>query len=270
MMEAAVGDGLRPVKAGRRKPGGKWLQRQRLPAAAFPLSFMLITLSYRLKRLNRSILARLSLLAPQLGVLGATPNPVLRLEYPAQQKNRTLLVFLPGIGDLAEDFERHGFIEDLRRHRIAADAVAIDLHFGYYATKSIGISLGAFGAASYAARHATAISGIALLAPYLGDKTLIDEIGAAGGVRHWEPGETAPHDHTRQLWSWLKQHALQKRDAFPVYIGYGKSDKFARANELLAQALPAERVFAISGRHNWQTWKRLWHLFLVQWGRQRR
>ncbi len=254
---------------------------------------MLTTLSYRLKRLNRSVLARLSLFAPRFGILDGTPNPVLRLEYPAQQKNRTLLVFLPGIDDLAEDFERHGFIEDLRRHRIAADAVAIDLHFGYYATKSlferitddviaaarqvgykevwlVGISLGAFGAASYAARHAAAISGVALLAPYLGNKALIDEIGAAGDVRRWEPGETAAHDHPRQLWSWLKQHALQKRDAFPVYIGYGRRDKFARANELLAQALPAERVFAIPGRHNWQTWKRLWHLFLVQWGRQRR
>jgi pimeloyl-ACP methyl ester carboxylesterase len=173
---------------------------------------MLSLLSYRLKRLNRSARARLSLHA-RLDALGA-PVPLLKLEYPGRKENRTLIIFLPGIDDLAEDFERRGFIHELHREGVAADAVAIDAHYGYYARKVIleritedviesahvagyeeiwlvGTSLGGFGAASYAARHVSHVSGILLLAPYLGDQPLISEIADAGGLKGWDPGHTA-------------------------------------------------------------------------------
>jgi len=253
---------------------------------------MLSLLSYRLKRLNRSLQAKLSLHAPRFGTLTGTPVPLLKLEYVGHKRNKTLIIFLPGIDDLAEDFERRGFIQEMHRQRVAADAVAVDAHYGYYATRVIferltddviasahvagyeeiwlaGISLGGFGAASYAVRHAKRINGVLLLAPYLGDKALIREITDAGGVHEWTPGEVAQSDFQRSLWAWIKQHVSTKDPTLQLYVGYGKSDMFANANALLADLLPEERVFAIPGRHDWRTWKQIWRMFLTQWTKDR-
>lgn len=251
---------------------------------------MFSLLSYRLKRLNRSVQAKLSLLAPKFGTL-ATAVPLMKLEYAGGKNNRTLVIFLPGIDDLAEDFERRGFIHEMRREGVAADAVAIDAHYGYYAKKLIferitddiiasahvtgyeeiwlvGVSLGGFGAASYASRHVSRVSGIVLLAPYLGDKPLIREIAEAGGLQQWEPGHVSPSEYQRSLWAWIKHHVSAREPALPIYIGYGTEDKFAPANALLADVLPHERVFAIPGRHDWHTWKKIWRMFLVEWRRE--
>lgn len=249
---------------------------------------MLSLFSYRLKRLNRSVLAKLCMLAPRFGALTAAPVPLMKLEYCGHRKSRTLIIFLPGIGDVAEDFERRGFIRELRREGIAADAVAVDAHYGYYAKKALferitddiitsahvagyeeiwlaGISLGGFGAASYAARHMARISGVVLLAPYLGGKALIKEIAEAGGVKNWEPGHVSQSDFQRSLWAWFKNHVSACEPALPIYVGYGTRDTFADANALLADLLPPERVFAIPGRHDWRTWTQIWRMFLAQW-----
>lgn len=255
---------------------------------------MLSLLSYRLRRLQRSVLAKMTLLAPRFGALKDAPVPLMRLEYSGGKRNRRLIIFLPGIDDLAEDFERRGFIHEMRRQGIAADAIAVDAHFGYYATRVIfdritddiiesahasgyeeiwlvGISLGGFGAASYVARHVSPITGIVLFAPYLGDKKLIQEIADAGGLRQWEPGHVGHTDVQRSVWAWFKRHlsGTPERSPSPViYIGYGARDMFARANELLAEILPPDRVFAIPGRHNWKTWESLWRMFLSQWSKR--
>lgn len=251
---------------------------------------MLSLFSYRLKRLHRGVLARLSLLAPAMARFLRTPCPLMMLEYAAQRKNRTLLILLPGIDDLAEDFERRDFVRELQRQRVAADAVALDAHFGYYATRAIferitddviasaraagyreiwlvGISLGGFGAASYAARHPGSVSGVTLLAPYLGGKSLIREIDEAGGLDRWEPGQVDDDDFPRRLWAWLKRNGGPAHSGPQVYLGYGKNDAFARAHALLAATLPPERVFSIAGRHDWRTWRQIWRMFLVQWSR---
>lgn len=249
---------------------------------------MLSLLIYRLKRLNRSVLARLSLLVPVFGALVPVRVPLMRLEYGSQGQSRTLIIFLPGIDDVAEDFERRGFIRELRREHISVDAVAVDAHYGYYAKKALferitddvitlahragyeriwlaGISLGGFGAVSYAARHISRISGVILLAPYLGGKALIKEIAEAGGVMKWDPGHVSQNDFQRSLWAWFKNYLPVCKPALPIYIGYGTRDRFAEANMLLADLLPRERVFAIPGRHDWRTWKQIWRMFLVQW-----
>ncbi len=238
----------------------------------------------------------MTFLAPRFGALKDAPVPLMKLEYCGQKRNRRLIIFLPGIDDLAEDFEKRGFIDEMRRQGIAADAIAVDAHFGYYAKRVIfdritddiidsayatgyeeiwlvGISLGGFGAVSYVARHASPITGIVLFAPFLGDRKLIAEIADAGGLRNWEPGHVAHTDVQRSVWAWFKHHlpGMSARDAMPqVYIGYGARDMFARANGLLAEVLPADRVFAIPGRHDWKTWVSLWRLFLAHWSKRYR
>ena len=45
-------------------------------------------------------------------------------------------------------------------------------------------------------------------------------------------------------------------------IGYGRGDRFAEGQELLASAVPSAHRFVIDGAHDWPTWKALWRAFL--------
>jgi len=252
------------------------------------LQFMRSSFNYRLTRLKRGTIAGLAMLSSRFDPILKTNAPLSRIEYPGDEESNTLVVFLPGIGDLAEDFERRGFIAEMRRHGISADAVAIDAHYGYYASRAIheritqdviasardvgyeqiwlaGVSLGGFGAASYAARHASDLAGLLLFAPYLGGAGLVREIAAAGGARNWQPGSVNDDDIQRNLWAWFKQSLGDAGAGLPVYLGYGERDMFESANALLAELLPDSHVHAIPGGHDWQTWKKLWQLHLPHW-----
>ena len=243
-------------------------------------------LTHRLKRLKRSALAKLALLSPRFSPLLHTPIPLLQKKYGGSNQSKTLLIFLPGISDTAEDFERRGFIDDMRRHGVTVDAVAVDAHYGYYAARVIhermtddviaaartagyeriwlaGISLGGFGAATYASHHAAHIAGLLLFAPYLGSPAMIQEVADAGGIEQWEPGAVAEDDYQRFLWRWFKEHRAGGASGLQIYLGYGTRDMFARANALLADILPRARVFLVPGGHDWRTWKKIWRMFLA-------
>ncbi|QDZ26852.1 alpha/beta fold hydrolase [Noviherbaspirillum sp. UKPF54] len=238
-------------------------------------------LRYRFRKVKRGALARLALLSSRFDPMLKTAESLLRMEYPGDSSNKNLIVFLPGIGDLAEDFERNGFIADLRHYGITADAVAVDAHYGYYASRAIhariaedvvdaaqeagyeriwlaGISLGGFGASSFAALTSSRLSGLLLLAPYLGNGELVNEIASAGGVRQWKPGIVRAEDYPRAVWAWLKENCAQQQPPLPIYLGYGAEDMFADANALLADVLPESQVYSVRGGHNWATWKKLW------------
>jgi pimeloyl-ACP methyl ester carboxylesterase len=247
------------------------------------------SLEYRLRRFRRGLFARLALFFPAFHRLIPAGSSLDQMRYAGEKNSKKLIIFLPGIGDLAEDFERRGFISEMRRHNVVADAIAIDAHYGYYASRVIhqrmtedvidlacsvgyeqiwlvGISLGGFGAASYAARHQSSVAGLILLAPYLGGTGLVNEISAAGGIEHWTPGKLEHGDYQRALWAWLKNHFFTNNDSrLPIYLGYGERDMFRHANRLLANALPKEKVFAIPGGHDWRTWKKIWKMILEQW-----
>jgi pimeloyl-ACP methyl ester carboxylesterase len=251
-------------------------------------NYVLTKFSYWIRRMNRRLRAHFSLV--RLPLLRAT-TPIVGLEYRTGSATDRLIVFLPGISDLAEDFGHRGFVKALRRHHSATDAIALDAHFGYYSARNIlqrltddviasahaagyrklwlvGISMGGFGAACYAARHAGAVEGIVLLAPYLGGGVLAKEIARAGGVRQWHPGHVKDTDYARHLWAWIKAWTEQRPDASgmpKIYLGYGSADRFASANRLLGEVLPEDHVFVVPGGHNWRTWERIWNLFLERW-----
>jgi pimeloyl-ACP methyl ester carboxylesterase len=196
------------------------------------------------------------------------------------------MVFLPGLGDFPEDYEFQGFIEAVRQSRPAVDMIVVDMHFGYYLTRVVlerlrtdvilpakaqgydkiwlvGISLGGLGAILYAMDHREDIRGLMLLAPFLGEETIVREIATAGGVKMWEPGKVIQDDYQRKLWQWVRRYALEGSEPPIIYLGYGEHDDFAPANRLLADSIPKERVLTTSGDHDWRTWKRLWEKFLA-------
>lgn len=201
-----------------------------------------------------------------------------------------LVVFLPGRGDVPEDYVRHGFPERLQRAGSRCAMVGVDSHLGYFYEKTIverlredviapaqargveevwlvGISLGGLGSLLYAREHPEDVDGLVLLAPYLGEKGLIEEVARAGGIRSWAPREPPDSQDVqgfRRLWAFLRDLTAQGSGSPPVYLGYGTGDRFARPNGLLAEVLPPDHVFTTRGGHTWRTWSRLWDAIVAR------
>lgn len=193
----------------------------------------------------------------------------------------TRMVWLPGAYQAAQDFLAAGFAEAVRTRRTALDLIFVDMepaHLGDRTALQLlrsdivlparaagfsvwlgGISLGGLSALDYAASYPDELDGLCLLAPYLGNRILTAEIAQAPGLAGWQPGELAETDEERRIWSYIKtRHA----DSRPLYLGFGQSDRFASAHELMAATLPSRWVDVIAGGHDWPTWSRLWENFL--------
>lgn len=214
-----------------------------------------------------------------------TPVPLRTVSYPGAGQPRTLVVLLPGRRDSPEDFGRFGFPAMAAQAGAKVDMVAVDAHLGYYYKRTIvdrlhedviaparqrydriwlaGISIGGTGSLLYAAGHPKDVDGILLLAPFLGEEKVIEEVAAGGGLRGWKaPEPLAPDDFQRRLWAWLERYEGGSEGKIPLYLGYGRRDSFARANGLLGEVLPRERVLTAPGGHDWDAWRALWAEFL--------
>ena len=216
-----------------------------------------------------------------------TPAPLRTIRY-AQGGERSgrLIVLLHGRSGSAADFADNGFQKDAARAGVAADFVAVEANVGYYYRHTIvdrlredvigpalahgtrqiwvvGVSIGGTGALLYAREHPRDVAGILAIAPYLGEKPVVDEI-AGPGLRAWRPQGPAGGDtfeHT--VWRFLQGYSSSASPLVPLYLGYGRKDRFARADGLLAAVLPHDRVFLAEGGHEWKPWRSVWDQFLA-------
>lgn len=199
------------------------------------------------------------------------------------------VVFLPGRKDRPLDFVDNGFLEALWRRHPAVDAYIPDAHLGFYAQRTVterlhadvfeplrargyreimvvGVSMGGLGALLYAHRHPQNLDAITLVAPYLGEASLISDVRAAGGPRLWDGPGPAPGGTIAglpELWGWLGQWPEQRPDV-PIVIAYGEQDRFATANAMLGELLPAGRTLTRAGGHRWVVWRDLWQQVLAR------
>jgi pimeloyl-ACP methyl ester carboxylesterase len=191
------------------------------------------------------------------------------------------MVWLPGAYHGAQDFVTAGFAAAVQERQAPIDLIFVDMELEHVGDRSLlqslrsdivsparaagvdlwlgGISLGGLFALNYAASHPDELDGLCLLAPYLGNRILTREIALAPGVAAWQPGELAEIDEERRIWRYIKNRHAGSR---PLYLGFGREDRFSAAHELLAATLPADAVNAIDGAHDWSTWRRLWERFL--------
>lgn len=240
-----------------------------------------------------SLVFRLSALWA-LALLGAcaswlpAPTPMRSVEW-TKPAAKCLVVFLPGLGDDAEDFERHGFVAEIQRRGLSVDLIAAQATIGYYARGRflsrletdviaparargyeqlwlIGNSMGGFGTLFYSRAHLEHVTGILALAPYLGDRDLVAEIRKQGGLAQWRaPARVdvmTEDNYQRELWRWLAAATAGREPAPALYLAYGSDDRLAPDNRVLARALPRDHLFVIEGEHEWGTWKALFRLFL--------
>jgi pimeloyl-ACP methyl ester carboxylesterase len=200
-----------------------------------------------------------------------------------------LVIMLPGALQQPEDFVRSGFVEAVRQRALAIDLSLVDLGLRYITDTTdgtalqrihdgvvqtahggnyreiwlAGISIGGFLAMAYTDRFVGRVDGLCLLAPYPGDRMLTGEIMAAGGIAHWQ--DTESDDAERRVWQWLKTCRAQAQ-APEIHLGYGRDDRFASGQHLMAEAIGADRVNTIAGGHDWPVWQQLWINFLDRTG----
>jgi pimeloyl-ACP methyl ester carboxylesterase len=207
---------------------------------------------------------------------------------PARQDRiaHTRMVWLPGAFDAPADFVQAGFDAAVARRGIDLDLQFVDLALDHLGDRSAierlardvarparaagcgtiwlgGISLGGSFALDYAATDAGPWDGLCLLAPYPGNRLLLGEIARAGCLEAWRAGPLAESDEERRIWRFIQARGAQRP---PLFLGYGREDRFAQGLDLMAQALPQAAVQVIEGGHDWPTWSKLWERFLdLRW-----
>jgi pimeloyl-ACP methyl ester carboxylesterase len=217
-----------------------------------------------------------------------TPMPVLRYPAAADHRAKCLIILLPGRGDDAEVFDKEGFVKELRSRRLDVDIEAAGATFGYYAKWTFperfggdvvepavlrgyehiwlaGASMGGYGAGEFGAHHADQFDGVFLIAPYLGEGEVRDEIEQQGGLKAWVPKEATGKRDERALWLWLQDRAAAKEGDRPaLYLGFGNGDGMHGSHGLLAAAMQPSHVFPEPGGHDWPAWRLAWAEFLTK------
>lgn len=200
-------------------------------------------------------------------------------------RERVLLVLLPPAYGTARDFVEQGFVAAVRSRGLPVDVIAAGAIADHYLDQTVvarlyadvivparaqgylrvwlgGISIGGFGSLLALQSHAADIEGVLLLAPYLGSRPAVNEVIRAGGFAQWQPPSAAPDDHERQLLAWLRGVLSVPSQGPPIYVAYGTQDRFASSIEVLADAVPSDRVVRQPGEHDWATWIALWGALL--------
>ena len=96
-----------------------------------------------------------------------------------------------------------------------------------------------------------------VLAPYLADDHLIEEIKTVGGVKNWLPlgrMKGSIDERIEEMWLWTKV----KKDFSNIYLGYGDKDQFIAGSQFLGGFLEEENITMVEGEHDWVTGRLIW------------
>lgn len=209
----------------------------------------------------------------------AQPVPV--ASVPAAGKAQRLVVVLPGRADDLDALRKGGIAQAVQSAWPDADVVLTGLALDYYMAGVaerrlheevirparergyaqiwlVGASLGGLGSIMYDRAYPGEVTGMVLLAPYLGEPSVWGRILTAGGVARWEPppepDEVTPLNFQQEVWRQVHDWSRHPGAARNVWLAYGRKDRFAHANALLATVLPRGQVLVRDGGHDWNVW----------------
>ncbi len=193
----------------------------------------------------------------------------------------TLVVVLPGRADDLDGLQRSGIADAIRQADPRLDVVLVGATPRYYREGRLterlreqivlparaqgyrriwlaGASLGGFGAMLYQRRYPSDVDALLLLAPYMGDDRLIQQIADAGGVSAWDPGPSPvtvePGNASQEIWRVVRDWASQPDEAQRVWLACGAGDRFIAAAQLMSAGLPEGHFIELPGGHAWSVW----------------
>lgn len=241
-----------------------------------------------IKPLFRSTLVALALSGLAALLAGCYPKgdasvPIPHALVSAPTKATRLVVVLPGRGDDLAAMQRSGMAEAVQSVWPDADVILTGLSMDYYTQGSApqrlhreivaparrygyreawlaGASMGGMGTIMYDQAYPGEMDGLILLAPYLGEKPLLEEIRKAGGLTGWKPGEPQAmgwETFQRELWRHVQSWLQDRERAADVWLGYGTRDRLRDTMPLLEPALEPDQVLVSDGGHDWKTWSSL-------------
>jgi hypothetical protein len=212
---------------------------------------------------------------------GDPGKPIPTVFVPAPKPAQRLVVVLPGRGDGLQGLQRTGIARAIQSQWPDADVTLCGLTMDYYLEGGairrlhdeilapahargyrevwlLGASLGGLGALMYDGQWPGTVDGLILMAPYLGEKPLLDEIAAAGGIAKWNPGPSPSQingdNFQHELWRHLQGWSRDPRRARNVWLAYGDRDYLRDTMPSLAPLLPPSHVLVREGRHAWTVW----------------
>jgi pimeloyl-ACP methyl ester carboxylesterase len=240
----------------------------------------------------------MAMIAVALGLTACYPvrdtsrPPAVRLVRAPETAQRMVLV-LPGIADNLQSLEAGGIGRAIREQWPDADVALIEMTIGYYkdgrampelhdmvrAAREkgyrqvwvVGASLGGMGALLYDTTFPCDVDGIVLLAPFLGDRRVLDEVRKAGGLDHWQAPPVAtpgPDNWQSQIWRRAKAWASHPGGDQRVWLAYGDRDKFAPNMPLLTPGIPPTHIVTGPGIHEWTSWTPLASQVFADIGRE--
>ncbi|HKY90633.1 MAG TPA: alpha/beta hydrolase-fold protein [Nevskiaceae bacterium] len=229
-------------------------------------------------------------LAPLGGCTWMLPAPVdpmrtVRLPAPAVDartgRPARLLLVLPGGQDDLDDLQDFGIAQAVQGVAPDTEVALVGATLPYYMDGGLarrlheqviaparaagvreiwvsGVSMGGFGALLHERSFPGSVDGFLLMAPFLGDRALIEEIVSSGGLAQWQPGpvpETLTRDSAvREVWRMLKSWREQPERFRRVWLVCGTDDRLLPASRLLAQELPPDHYVERPGGHKWKVW----------------
>lgn len=192
-----------------------------------------------------------------------------------------MVIVLPGRGDDLEGLEQSGIAAAIQQAMPDADVVLVEATLRYYMAGNLparlheqviepaqrrgyrevwlaGASMGGYGVMMYEHEHAGLAIGLVLMAPFMGSRSLLEEIHEAGGLAKWDPGpkpaalvrDNADREQWRTVKGWLTNPARAQK----VWVICGSEDNLKPATDLIATALPKQNVLTPPGGHKWVVW----------------
>lgn len=214
-------------------------------------------------------------------------KPVKLVWDKGETKSENVIVFLPGLYDSADIFVEKSFFTMARKEGIKADMVAASIDVEHLlqnkmllrikrdiiaqvkAYKNIwfvGVSLGGLNSLLFYKNNEEAICGLVILAPYLGNDDLTEELKTAGKIKNWRPrfdkNKEAIDNRIDRLWLWFKTQST-KGQLDNIYLGYGRKDKYVESIKILETLLPDKNITVVEGKHNWEAGQKIWQQQLV-------
>ena len=191
------------------------------------------------------------------------PSPTELVTVPISGAQRSLVVVLPGRGDDLAGLRRTGIVEAIQSAWPDADVLLAGVAFAYYLEGRMperlhdevlakyqqrgyreiwlaGASMGGMGTLVYDLRYPGEMTGLVLMAPYLGGRETTD------------PRES---EALKEIWHYVKSWG-GKQGPRPgqVWLTYGDTDSLGAVMPPLVSLLPANHVLLRPGGHAWSVW----------------